>query len=69
MGKITPSPEEIKELAYIMIPGDPLIIHTGTKANQNLHVFIRDMRPDALGITQTAVTTRDKASQSLDVLD
>lgn len=69
VGKITPSPEEIKELAYIMIPGDPLIIHTGTKANQNLHVFIRDMRPDALGITQTAVTTRDKASQSLDVLD
>lgn len=28
--------------------GRPLIIHTGTKANQNLHVYINDMRVKAL---------------------
>ena len=28
--------------------GRPLIIHTGTKANQNLHVYINDMRIKAL---------------------
>ena len=61
----------IKKRSKVLIEGkgEPLIIHTGTKANQNLHVFINDMRPAALGIDAAAVTTRDKATKSLKVLD
>ena len=69
VGTVTPSRDKIKELAYIVENGTPLIIHTGTKANQNLHVFINDMRPKALGIDMASVTTRDKATKSLSVLD
>jgi len=44
----------------------PLIIHTGTKSNQHLRVYIEDMRPEALGIDGVRVDTRDHASAALE---
>ncbi|MCI7329920.1 MAG: flagellin [Selenomonadaceae bacterium] len=49
--------------------GAPLIIHTGTKANQQLRVYINDMRSKALGLTDVAVVPREKAVAALDQLD
>ena len=49
--------------------GYPLIIHTGTKASQQLRVFINDMRSKALGLTDVAVVPREKAVAALDQLD
>ena len=46
-----------------------LIIHTGTKANQNLRVFINDMRPDALGIENILMDPIENAKAALSVLD
>ena len=48
---------------------DPLIIHTGTKANQHLRVYIKDMRLGALGIESTKIDPREEAVNSLDVID
>lgn len=36
-------------------PGNPLIIHHGTKANENLHVFINNMHTDAMGLIGTKI--------------
>ena len=57
--------KEIKE----HIPGHPLIIHTGPKANQNLPIYINDMRPDAIGLTDVAVDPIEKALEAIDKLD
>ncbi|MDY6267534.1 MAG: flagellin [Selenomonadaceae bacterium] len=46
-----------------------LVIHDGTKANQNLHVFIKDMRSTALGLDGINVSTRDKSYTAMSALD
>lgn len=48
---------------------NPLIIHTGTKANQNIPIYIEDMRLDALGIKNTLINPREQAENSLDIID
>ena len=47
----------------------PLVIHHGTKANQALNVFIKDMRADALSLNIAQVSTRTQAVTALAVLD
>ena len=42
------------------VPGKPLVIHTGTRANQALYCYIDDMRLDALGLGQDKETGVDK---------
>ncbi len=49
--------------------GGPLVIHHGPKSNQALNVYINDMRTDAMGLTGTAVTTRDKATKAIETID
>lgn len=53
----------------VTIDGNPLIIHTGTKANQNLHLYFNDMHSKAMGIDQASVTTRGKATSALSMID
>ena len=48
---------------------DPLIIHTGTKANQHLRVYIEDMRPEALGIDKAKIDPQEAAIESLAIID
>jgi len=48
---------------------NPLIIHTGTKSNQNIPIYIEDMRLDALGIKNTLITPLENAKNSLDIID
>ena len=50
-------------------PGNPLIIHTGPRANQELHVFINDMKPEAMGLDKASVVTREKATDAIQILD
>ena len=47
------------------VTGKPLIIHTGTKANQHIRCYIEDMRPRALGILDLDVTTQKNAEFAL----
>ncbi len=47
----------------------PLIIHTGTNANQNLSVWIRDMRASSMGLDNVKVTPREAALAALSKLD
>lgn len=54
---------------YLYYQGRPLHIHTGTRSNQDLAIFINDMSPKALGVDKADVTTREKATESLEVLD
>ncbi|SFT56870.1 flagellin [Selenomonas sp. GACV-9] len=50
--------------------GTPLIIHTGTKANQNIRCWIEDLRTEALGIRDMKLTTQASAQRLLgDVKD
>lgn len=49
--------------------GNPLIIHTGPKANQHLRVYINDMHIDALGLKDVAVDPIEKALEALGKLD
>ena len=48
---------------------NPLIIHTGPKANQHLRIHINDMRTKALGLEDTAVDPVEKAREALANLD
>lgn len=45
--------------------GNPLVIHHGTKANQALNCYINDMDTDAMGLSNTKISTRDDAIQAL----
>ncbi|SEH21967.1 flagellin [Selenomonas sp. KH1T6] len=49
--------------------GNPLIIHTGPKANQHLRVYINDMHIEALGLKDVAVDPIEKALEALGKLD
>lgn len=48
---------------------NPLIIHTGPKANEELRLHINDMRTKALGIAKAAVDPLEKAREALDKVD
>ncbi len=60
--------EDITEITTPEIDS-PIIIHTGPKANQNLHIYINDMRPKAMGLADVAVDPREKALEAIDKLD
>lgn len=47
----------------------PLIIHTGTRANQHLRIYIEDMRQKALGIDDILINTRDSAAEAISEID
>ena len=49
--------------------GNPLIIHHGPKANQQLEIYINDMRTKAMGITDAAIDPEEKAKEALQKLD
>ena len=49
--------------------GNPLIIHTGTKSNQHLRLYIDDMHTKAMGLDAATIVTREDAHAALDVLD
>lgn len=49
--------------------GNPLVIHTGPRANQNLHVYINCMYPEAMGLQGVAVNTSAKATNAIDRID
>ena len=50
-------------------PGNPLIIHTGTKSNQHLRVFINSMHPIAMGLNRASVNPRENAIKALGIVD
>lgn len=47
----------------------PLIIHTGTKANEHLRVYIENMRLSALGIEDIKIDPLEAAVSALGVID
>ena len=46
-----------------------MIIHTGTKANQHLRVYINSMHPIALGMSGISINPRENAVKALEKLD
>lgn len=66
---ITTTVYEAGEPELRPILNDPLIIHTGPKANQQLRIYIKDMRSDALGLKDVAVDPLEKALEAIDKLD
>lgn len=48
---------------------NPLVIHTGPKANQHLRLHINDMRTKALGLEDAAVDPLEKAKEALEKVD
>ncbi len=52
-----------------LFEGNPLIIHTGPKANQHLRIYINDMRTKAMGLEDAAVDPQEKAREALEKLD
>ena len=51
------------------IDGNPLVIHYGDKANQNMYVYINDMHVSALGLDAVAVNPREAAIDALGKID
>lgn len=56
------------ETEYIR-DGNPLRIHIGPKANENIAIFINDMHSDAMGLSEVAVDPLEKALKAIDKLD
>jgi len=54
---------------FTWLEGNPLIIHTGPKANQHLRIYINDMRTKAMGLEDAAVDPQEKAVEALEKLD
>lgn len=50
-------------------PMNPLVIQHGTQAGQKVHIFIDDMRAEALGVTRAKVTTRENATGAISTID
>lgn len=48
---------------------NPLWIQAGTQAGQRTHIFIEDMRTEALGIKNADVTTQPKANDTIAVIN
>ena len=64
------NPVQPKPTTYeVNEPGNPLIIHTGTKSNQHLRVFINSMHPIAMGLNRASVNPREKAIAALGIVD
>lgn len=53
----------------VYIPGHPLIIHSDTKANQHIEIFINDMHTTSLGLDGVVIDPREEALKALDPLD
>ena len=49
----------------VMVDGTPLVIHTGTRANQQMRCYIEDLGLKALGIEGAELTTQEKATRLL----
>ena len=64
-----PAPSPTPRSTTDYTKGNPLIIHTGTKANQHLVVYINSMHPIAMGLNRASVVTREKAVQALGIVD
>ena len=60
---------EEDENAIEGVGGKPLIIHTGTKANQNIAVSINSMKARVLHIDRANVQTREQAAKSISIID
>lgn len=58
-------PQDPGEIVPFDFQGTPLIIHTGTKANQHMRCYIEDLGLKALGIEDAEVTTQEKATKLL----
>ena len=61
-----PDPDPYEKDSYL---GNPLIIHTGPKANQHLRVYINSMHPIAMGLNRAAVNPWERAVESLAIID
>ena len=60
------NPQEVPgELVEYDFEGTPLIIHTGTRANQHMRCYIEDLGLNALGIANAELTTQEKATKLL----
>ena len=66
---VTETRRVVVEDEELVQTGKPLIIHTGPRANQELHVFINDMKPEAMGLDKASVVTREKATDAIQILD
>lgn len=64
--EVTRTVEYQEELGFAK---NPLVIHTGPKANQHLRLHINDMRTKALGLEGTAVDPQEKAKEALEKVD
>lgn len=67
-GAITQRPEVINGVQSVEQKLS-LVVHTGTMASENLHIFINDMRTKALGIDGLEVNPREKAERAIDIID
>ena len=64
--EVTRTVEYQEELEFAR---NPLVIHTGPKANQHLRLHINDMRTKAMGLEEAAVDPLEKAREALEKLD
>ena len=48
---------------------NPLTVHYGTRANQRINFYINNMHSEALGINRAEVTTRQKATSAISIID
>ena len=66
--EISSTPVEIPEQIEYDLK-NPLTIHTGTKANENLKVYINDMRTKSMGLSNVKVIPREAAVAALSSID
>ena len=64
--EVTKTIEYQEQLAFAE---NPLVIHTGPKANQHLRLHINDMRTEAMGLRDSAVDPLEKAKEALEKVD
>ena len=67
--EVTTTTYEAPEYERVARLNDPLIIHTGTKANEHLRVYIEDMGLETLGIANTKINPREAAEAALETID
>ena len=66
--EISSTPMEIPEQIEYDLK-NPLTIHTDTKANENLKVYINDMRTESMGLSEVKVIPREAAVAALSSID
>lgn len=69
MEEVTTTVYEPGEYEHFQRMNNPLIIHTETKANEQVRIFIEDMRSKALGMEGVKIDPRDEAVAALDIID